>query len=143
MKWMIDTDFFRERITIRCFEPYLNKYDSTGSHRLITLQFLLSNSVNGHAWQDADDLALRLGRPLKQCERVWQLCIEENVLRPVPGGYSAIEWMREKGYFNDDWKYRQPQRQNPYQQHPQQAQPKTDQTPFVPGQYHTTTKNSF
>ena len=49
---------------------------------------------------------MRLGRPIKQCERVWQLCIEENVLRPVPGGYSAIEWMREKGYFNDDWKYR-------------------------------------
>ena len=142
MKWMIDTDFFSERIARRCSEPSAPR-DCTGERRILTLIIALTNSVNGHAWQDADDLALRLGRPLKQCERVWQLCIEENVLRPVPGGYSAIEWMREKGYFNDDWKYRQPQRQNPYQQRPQQAQPKTDQTPFVPGQYHTTTKNSF
>ena len=101
MKWMIDADFFNERIAKRCTEPCMRR-DSAGDRRLITMQFLLSNSVNGHAWQDAADLALRLGRPIKQCERVWQLCIEENVLRPVPGGYSAIEWMREKGYFNDD-----------------------------------------
>ena len=114
MKWMIDADFFYERITVRCNDP-MSKHENTGDRRIIILQVLLSNSVNGHAWQDAADLALRLGRPLKQCERVWQLCIEENVLRPVPGGYSAIEWMREKGYFNDDWKYRNqaPPRQYP------------------------------
>lgn len=114
MKWMIDADFFYERITVRCNDP-MSKHENTGDRRIIILQVLLSNSVNGHAWQDAADLALRLGRPIKQCERVWQLCIEENVLRPVPGGYSAIEWMREKGYFNDDWKYRNqaPPRQYP------------------------------
>lgn len=105
MKWMIDADFFNERITIRCLTPWIRR-DPSGDKRVTILQLTLSNSVNGHAWQDAADLALRLGRPIKQCERVWQLCIEENVLRPVPGGYSAIEWMREKGYFNDDWKYR-------------------------------------
>jgi len=142
MKWMIDADFFNERIARRCEEP-MTKYDNTGAHRIFLLIFALSNSVNGHAWQDAADLALRLGRPIKQCERVWQLCIEENVLRPVPGGYSAIEWMREKGYFNDDWKYRQPQRQTPYQQRPQQAQPQPDPTSFVPGQYHTRSKTEF
>lgn len=142
MKWMIDADFFCERITVRCNDP-MSKFENTGDRRIIILQVLLSNSVNGHAWQDAADLALRLGRPIKQCERVWQLCIEENVLRPVPGGYSAIEWMREKGYFNDDWKYRQPQRQTPYQQRPQQAQPQPDPTSFVPGQYHTRSKTEF
>ncbi|MBQ9242999.1 MAG: hypothetical protein IJ165_07205 [Proteobacteria bacterium] len=129
MKWMIDADFFNERIARRCTEPCMRR-DSAGDRRLITMQFLLSNSVNGHAWQDAADLALRLGRPIKQCERVWQLCIEENVLRPVPGGYSAIEWMREKGYFNDDWKYRnQAPPRNGYPTRQQQgsyAPPKND-----------------
>ena len=129
MKWMIDADFFNERITIRCLTPWIRR-DPSGDKRVTILQLTLSNSVNGHAWQDAADLALRLGRPIKQCERVWQLCIEENVLRPVPGGYSAIEWMREKGYFNDDWKYRnQEPPRNGYPTRQQQgsyAPPKND-----------------
>lgn len=129
MKWMIDADFFNERITIRCLTPWIRR-DPSGDKRVTILQLTLSNSVNGHAWQDAADLALRLGRPIKQCERVWQLCIEENVLRPVPGGYSAIEWMREKGYFNDDWKYRnQAPPRNGYPTRQQQgscAPPKND-----------------
>lgn len=128
MKWMIDADFFNERITIRCLTPWIRR-DPSGDKRVTILQLTLSNSVNGHAWQDAADLALRLGRPIKQCERVWQLCIEENVLRPVPGGYSAIEWMREKGYFNDDWKYRNqspPRNYPPRQQQGSNVPPKNN-----------------
>jgi len=135
MKWMIDSDFFSERIALHCIFPVTPR-DSTGEKRLITLINLLCDSVNGKSWLDAADLSMRLRRPLKQCERVWQLCIEENVLRPVDDGYSAIAWLREKGYFNDDWRNREHdsgQRQN-YRHNGGQPRPQ------LPQQY---SKNAF
>lgn len=103
VKWMIDLDFFNERISTLCCTPN-TKHDPHGERKLIALIQMLCGSVNGKSWRDARDLSLMLRRPLRQCERVWQLCIEENVLRPVADGYSAIEWLKEKGYYNENWK---------------------------------------
>lgn len=133
MKWMIDSDFFNERIAMHCTNPTAPR-DSTGEKRLITLIHLLCDSVNGKSWLDAADLSMRLRRPLNQCERVWQLCIEENVLRPVDDGYSAIAWLREKGYFNDDWRNRDSGQHQHYRQNGGQPRPQ------LPQQY---SKNAF
>lgn len=105
MKWMIDADFFCERIVLQCQESECTN-DPKNEKKLITLIKLFCDSVNGKSWRDAADLSRMLRRPLKQCERVWELCREEHVLRPVEDGYSALEWMKEKGYFKDEWKKR-------------------------------------
>ena len=126
MKWMIDSDFFNERIAMKCGTPS-SPHDNTSERKVLALIQLFCDSVNGKSWLDAADLSMRLRRPLKQCERVWQLCIEENVLRPVDDGYSAIEWLREKGYFNDDWRNRDSNQLQRYRQNGDQNQPQRPQ----------------
>ena len=33
---------------------------------------------------------------------VWQLLVDEGVLRPVEGGWSSAAWLKENGFFNGD-----------------------------------------
>ncbi len=33
---------------------------------------------------------------------VWQLLVDEGVLRPVEGGWASAAWLKENGFFNGD-----------------------------------------
>lgn len=127
---MLDENFEETRVVRRCLQSF-GSGDNNGERRYRTLILLLTNSANGKSWRDARDLAWDLSRPVKQCEQVWLICCEENVLRACGNGkYSAIEWMIEHKYFNDAWKQKQPDGQQPQQPQPQQQRP--SQPPPVP-----------
>lgn len=126
---MLDENFEETRVVRRCLQSF-GSGDNNGERRYRTLILLLTNSANGKSWRDARDLAWDLSRPVKQCEQVWLICCEENVLRACGNGkYSAIEWMIEHKYFNDAWKQKQPDGQQPQQPQPQQ---RLSQPPPVP-----------
>ena len=40
--------------------------------------------------------------PEKQCDLVWAVCVEKNVLRHRDGYYSAASWMSENGFLVSD-----------------------------------------
>lgn len=56
---------------------------------------LLSYCANGHQFESADQFSRFSCMPLKQCEVVWNICIEKNVLRRGTEGFTAIDWMSE------------------------------------------------
>lgn len=126
MYWMLDENFEEERVVRKCLQSF-GSGDNNGERRYRTLILMLTNSASGKGWHDARDLAWDLNRPVKQCEQVWLICCEENVLRACGNGkYSAVEWMVEHKYFNDTWRQKQPEGQQAPQQ---QRQP---QPPPVP-----------
>ena len=123
MYWMPDERFELEVVVKRCEQP-AGRGDSCGELRYRILNKIMLGSANNQSWMSASHLALTIERTLKQCERVWQICMEERVLRPFNGGYSAIEWMKERKYFSDAWKQKQqPDVQQPPQQRPPQPPP--------------------
>lgn len=64
---------------------------------------LLSETAEDRAndLQDADDLARLVDTTPKQAQIVWDVCIKHNVLRRGPQGYSAKQWMIERGIFGE------------------------------------------
>ena len=123
MYWMLDENFEEERIVRKCLDASC-RGDNNGERRYRTLILMLTSSANGKGWRDARDLAWDLNRPVKQCEQVWLICCEENVLRACGNGkYSAVEWMIEHKYFSDAWKQKQPGESQQTQQRPPQPPP--------------------
>lgn len=60
---------------------------------------LLSYCADGYKFYDAKHFSKITMSPQKQCEIVWDTCIENNVLREAVDGYSTAEWMQERGYL--------------------------------------------
>ncbi len=136
MYWMPDERFELEVVVKRCEQP-VGRGDSCGELRYRILNKIMLGSANNQSWMSASHLALTIERTLKQCERVWQICMEERVLRPCNGGFSAIDWMKERKYFNDTWK-QQPQQQQPQQKSPQPPPvPNSQQRGIAPYQAQT------
>lgn len=117
--WKMSSDIWHERVACRCDVAKYNG-DNTGAHRERVLMRLLCASANDRSYTDAGDMAMRLGLQRSHCTRVWDICIEENVLRPTAdGGYNALAWMIERGYFGDG--RTEAQRQNARRQAPAQG----------------------
>lgn len=79
------------------------KHDSGAIFRRVCLEDLFSASAMERAFDDVTDLAERLGYTLKQCQIVWDICIEEGVLRETKQGWNAYDWLLEEGFIGD-WK---------------------------------------
>lgn len=60
---------------------------------------MLSFCADGYRFYDAKQFAKMTSSPLKQCEIVWDICVDNNVLRECESGYSTTEWMREQGFL--------------------------------------------
>lgn len=77
--------------------------DNYGKLRKYTFIVLLSETAEDRAddLQDADDFARLVDTTPKQAQIVWDVCIKHNVLRKGPQGYSAKEWMIERGILGD------------------------------------------
>ena len=85
--------------------------DNYGKLRKYTFILLLSETAEDRAedLQDAADLARLVDTTPKQAQIVWDVCIKHNVLRKGPNGYSAKQWMIERGILGDrsQWQQRQ------------------------------------
>lgn len=85
--------------------------DNYISGRRYSLIILLSETAEDRAedLQDAADLARLVDTTPKQAQIVWDVCIKHNVLRKGPNGYSAKQWMIERGILGDrsQWQQRQ------------------------------------
>lgn len=73
--------------------------------------------------QDASDLARLVDTTPKQAQVVWDILIKHGVLRQGPMGYSAREWMIERGILGDINKGRRPPEQPQGQQQTGQYPP--------------------
>ncbi len=124
MWFKMDIDLItRSKPFMQCFKTTYNG-DRSSAYREIILIQALAESANETSWRDADEMSRMLRRPKKSCEQVWQICMEEGVLRPYEGGYNAREWMIEKGLIGDTRQQTEPQFQN--QQRQQQPISKND-----------------
>lgn len=80
-----------------------NRRDSGGRLRVFAFISLLAMTATGFAndLQDASDLARLVDTTPRQAQIVWDVCIKHGVLRKVPNGYSARQWMIERGILGD------------------------------------------
>jgi hypothetical protein len=90
--------------------------DNYGKLRKYTFILLLSETAEDRAedLQDAADLARLVDTTPKQAQIVWDVCIKHGVLRKGPNGYSAKQWMLERGILGDTrkWQRNETQGQN-------------------------------
>lgn len=75
--------------------------DRNAPNRVLILIRILSESADAMHWKSADELAALLKLPQKDVVKVWDLCIDEGVLRPLDNGFSAFEYMKEKALIGD------------------------------------------
>lgn len=85
----------------RCAAPRMKRDNTCASRQLICID-ILTDSADDMSWANAAELSRQSGHPLKSCEVVWQICIDEKVLRPRQDGrYSAKAWLLEKHFIGD------------------------------------------
>lgn len=60
---------------------------------------LLNCCADNHEFENAESFSKLIGAPIKICETVWNICIENNVLRKTKNGYSVLEWMVDECIF--------------------------------------------
>ena len=105
--------------------------DSHGDRRFAILWHIIRLSANTQILLDCTHLAQLLSRPMRQCQRVWEICMAEGVLRQVEGseGYSALEWMIENGYYGDN----RPKEKKQYKPNPRPSGPGPTEPEPEPG----------
>ena len=92
------TEIMQSAVMKRCATA-LKKGDCAGASRQLICITIFVASAEDMTWQNAAELAKMTGYPVKSCDIVWKICLDENVLRPLPNGrYSALGWLREKKY---------------------------------------------
>ena len=81
----------------------INKNDSNRDRRRFAFISLLTMTAEGVAEciLDTDHLARIIDTTPRQAQIVWDVCIKYGVLRKVPNGYSARQWMIERGILVD------------------------------------------
>lgn len=85
----------------RC-ELCIEARDHNRAQRVLIAIDILILSVNESTWADATELSRQTGHQPKSCKIVWDILIDEGVLRPLRNGrYSAIQWLQEKKYTGD------------------------------------------
>lgn len=95
MWFKFSENLLRERVVKRC-KTAIGRGDKEGSLRFNGLLMIFLESLNNNYWETFLDVSDSLRMPEKQVERIWNICIEENVLRPFAKGFNALEWLKEK-----------------------------------------------
>ena len=77
--------------------------DTRQDNRRFAFISLLTMTAEGFAEciLDASHLARIIDTTPRQAQIVWDVCIKHGVLRKVPNGYSARQWMIERGILGD------------------------------------------
>lgn len=100
--WIKASESLLNSLPFRLCTKNLYKGDKDNATRAWILMQILVQSANGSAWIDAEDLARSIQLAgVKSCERVWEICKSNGILRAVSGGLSAIGWMKENRYIGD------------------------------------------
>lgn len=106
--------------------------DSARNTRKLALIVLCYRTANGTEYiQNPTDLAQLVDTTPKQAQIVWDILIKHGVLRKGPQGYSAREWMIERGILGDINKRRRPPetpqgQQQQYSRNPYQKRDSND-----------------
>ena len=101
MWFKVDSDLIhRSRPFYRCSQLHYHG-DRSQFLRFKILFEILASSADNSVWINESHLSKDLHQPLKCCEQVWKICIEEKVLRPIKDGFNASEWMREIGILGN------------------------------------------
>ncbi|MBQ8037912.1 MAG: hypothetical protein IJ268_13055 [Proteobacteria bacterium] len=80
----------------------ISPHDCNGQRRRMCLADLCYYTLLGHEnIQTAIDLSKLLNVGIKQAQIVWDILIKHGVLRKGPQGYSARQWMIERGILGD------------------------------------------
>lgn len=67
--------------------------------QLLFIRLLVYALSPSKQFVDAASLSVYSGVSLKQCERVWEVCLKHGVLRKVDYGYNAREWLVENKFI--------------------------------------------
>lgn len=94
--WKCSASLYFTPVMRKIGEP-IHAKDGFASSRESIFFKLLSLCANDNFFSDAAQFARFTSNPRKQCEYVWEICLEHGVLRESDLGYSAIEWMDENG----------------------------------------------
>lgn len=100
MWFKMSSDLFESRIFKVCALS-TGRGDRNAANRVLMLIRVFSESAEGMHWKDSDELAALFKAPKKDVVKVWDLCIDEGVLRPLDNGFSAFEYMKEKALIGD------------------------------------------
>ena len=74
--------------------------DHCSAMRVLLFIRLLNYSLSpSKQFVDAQALSIHSGVPIKQAQKVWDVCIKYQILRKVEYGYNAREWMVEHGHI--------------------------------------------
>lgn len=93
MCWKCSNEFYNIDV-VKLIMNQTSKFDSYYIRELIFIKMLNYSSVN-YIFADSAHVSKLLSLSKKQCDIVWDICISNNVLRKVEGGYSAFDWMSE------------------------------------------------
>lgn len=69
------------------------------TRQLLFIRLLVYALSPSKQFVDAASLSTYSGVSLKQCERVWDVCVRHGVLRKVDYGYSARAWLVENKFI--------------------------------------------
>lgn len=100
MWFKMSSELFEERIFKLC-EVSLGRGDRNASNRILILIQIFNDSADKMFWKTAPELASLIKRPTKEVQRVWDICINEGVLRNYETGFNAFEYMKEKKIIGD------------------------------------------
>lgn len=112
------------------------KHTNYDALRQIAFINLLAACADGCEFSDAKALSDRVGSPLIQARRVWDVCIAFGVLTQTESGrYTAAPWMRGRGMLGKDEK-----KETAYSPNPcvQDKQPKVSSKPHQDAQIEPT-----
>lgn len=123
MYFLFDENFMNSAIIRELMNPAY-PHDSKGCFRRMCFVDLCYFTVAGHEnIQDCTDLGKLLNTPQKQARIVWDILIKHGVLRKGPQGYSARQWMIERGILGDISRRRRQDSQPQGPAEPQSPQP--------------------
>ncbi len=100
-KWFkMGADLMEQNVVYSVLKP-ISTRDNTKGNRFKCLIDLFIASASELGFHDVKHLSMRSGISVKQCQIVWDICIEENVLRETKRGWSAYAWLKEEGFVGD------------------------------------------
>lgn len=102
-KWFkMGEELMQSKIIYKIYQPQSTR-DTAVARRFRCIIELFVASASEISFFDVNQLSKRINVSLKQCQIVWDICIEEGVLRETKQGWNAYDWLLEEGFIGD-WK---------------------------------------
>ena len=96
MWWRFGLDIYYHPVMRLITTPTHPRDSQLGTREAIFLR-IMAYCAEGHHFADATQLARFSAMPSRQCDIVWQLCVDNGILVRDSHGYTALPWMMEEG----------------------------------------------